>query len=280
MSPLALSGVSLKPDHYTHFLDNPKAIGWLEIHPENYMTEGGLDHQYLSEIRKHYPLSMHGVGMSLGTQDKLNTKHLTNLKQLVDCYQPCRVSEHLSWSHWQQNYFNDLLPLPYTKESLELICRNINQVQDFLQRPILIENPSTYIEFSENDFTEPAFLKEIIEKTGCKLLLDINNVYVTCFNHNQNTHDYIEQINPNHVEEIHLAGHTLMPLIDEKKVRVDDHGSMVDNAVWELYRYFLVRSEKSFPTLIEWDTNIPDVKTLLSEAAKATKIIQETCTQG
>ena len=266
-------GVSLKPDHYNFFIESPGSIDWLEVHPENYMTDG-IALSYLEQIAVNIPLSMHGVGMSLGSADGVSADHLIKLKALVERYQPAQVSEHLSWSHWNQNYFNDLLPLPYTDETLELVTTNIQQVQEKLDRTILIENPSAYIEFKNNTYSETEFLKLLTQKTGCGLLLDINNIFVSCDNMGHDSYKYLDQIPQESVGEIHLAGHAVMPLIEDKTIRVDDHGSKVKEEVWKLYEYFCQQHQKKFPTLIEWDTNIPEIYTLLTEAGKAKTILE------
>ncbi|MFL0809902.1 MAG: DUF692 domain-containing protein [Agarilytica sp.] len=272
MSTLPLSsGVGLKAQHYQYLLENPNSVGWLEVHPENYMGAGGAPHQYLTSLRENYPLSMHGVGMSLGSSEGIHSKHLQNLKALVDRYQPEQVSEHLSWSHWNSHYLNDLLPLPYTKESLQTICNNIDKVQNILGRHILIENPSTYIDFTQNDYSETDMFREIIKKTGCGILLDINNVYVCANNHEFSAQEYLDAFPIEAVEEVHLAGHTRQTLTNGKEICIDDHGSAVTEAVWTLYEYFISNTQRAFPTLIEWDTDVPNVETLLSQAALAEK---------
>ncbi len=268
-----VSGIGLKAQHYQALIDNPHSTGWLEIHPENYMGDGGAPHRYLSELNELYPLSMHGVGMSLGSSDGIDDAHLLKLKNLVDRYQPASVSEHLSWSHWNSIFLNDLLPLPYTKESLETICNNIDKVQTALGRYILIENPSTYIDFEQSDYNEPDFFKEITRRCGCKILLDINNVFVSGSNNRFDPYHYLEQFPSGHVEEIHLAGHSIQTLSNNTKIRIDDHGSEVRKEVWKLYEYFFSREKRAIATLIEWDTDIPELDILLNETRKADEIM-------
>lgn len=268
------TGISLKPQHYQEILEDKPKIPWLEIHPENYMGMGGPPHFYLEKIRSQYPLSMHGVGMSLGSADGIDTNHLDKLKALVDRYQPEQVSEHLSWSHWNEHYMNDLLPLPYTEDSLQCVANNIDRVQVALGRNILIENPSTYIAFDKQDYSETDFFSALVKKTGCGLLLDINNVFVSAYNNSFDAYEYIDQYPRQEVNEIHLAGHSLKTLTNEKKIRIDDHGSPVGEEVWELYNYFQTLEKRLFSTLIEWDTDTPELCVLLQEARSADEIMQ------
>lgn len=264
------TGISLKPEHYNALLgDKINATDWLEIHPENYMGEGGAPHAYLEKIRANYALSMHGVGMSLGSADGVDVEHLKRLKLLCDRYQPDQVSEHLSWSHWNSTFLNDLLPLPYTNESLNIICENIDRVQSALGRKILIENPSTYIDFAEMDFDETSFFRKIVEKSGCGILLDINNVFVSSFNNGFDPYKYVDNFPKGDVNEVHLAGHSLKKLTTSSEIRIDDHGSRVKDEVWALYDHFLKNTNHAIPTLVEWDTDVPEIDILLEEAEKA-----------
>lgn len=265
------SGVSLKPKHYRTILDQSPRIGWFEVHPENYMGAGGAPHNYLSQIRSHYPLSMHGVGMSLGSADGLDKDHLQALAALVKRYEPEQVSEHLAWSHYNGVFLNDLLPLPYNDESLAVVVENIDRVQEALGRPILVENPSTYIDFNNNTCSEPEFLKELTCRSGCGLLLDINNVYVSARNQGFDPASYLSQIPTHTVGEIHLAGHSVQA-IDGVEVRIDDHGSPVKDPVWQLHELALKCLGRPVPVLIEWDTDVPDLEVLLAEAEKADSI--------
>lgn len=269
------SGISLKPKHYQEIIDTQPDIGWFEVHPENYMSAGGVNHKFLQQINNQYPISMHGVGMSLGSADGLNKEHLDELKTLVDLYQPALISEHLAWSHWKQNYFNDLLPFPYTDESLQITVNNIHQVQDYLGRNILIENPSVYLAFGNNDYSEADFISELIKKTDCQLLLDVNNIFVSAKNTGFSTEEYISTIPLHHVKEIHLAGHSVMPLTEEKNIHIDNHGSKVSDEVWQLFKYTIQQAKREIPTLIEWDTDIPSLSTLLEEALKAEQAMKE-----
>jgi uncharacterized protein len=262
------AGVSLKPKHYSAVLETLPQIGWFEVHPENYMGAGGPPHKYLTEIRDHYPLSMHGVGMSLGTASGIDESHLKALADLVDRYQPEQVSEHLSWSQTGGIFLNDLLPLPYDLESLNVLSANIDKVQTALGRTILVENPSSYIEFNNNTWSEPEFLNELVKRSGCGLLLDVNNIFVSACNQGFNPEEYIANIPKLAVGEIHLAGHTVQG-INGVEIRIDDHGSPVIEQVWQLYIFALKFLGKPCPVLIEWDTDVPELSVLLDEAAKA-----------
>lgn len=268
----AQAGVGLKPQHYDSIIDAQPQVAWFEIHPENYFAKGGLSHRALSRIREDYPLSMHGVGMSLGSEDGLDKNHLTQIKSLLDRYHPALFSEHLSWSRYQQYYSNDLLPIPYTNEALAVFKDNVNTAQDMLNRQILIENPSSYFMLQNNDYTEWDFLVTLCRQTGAGILLDINNIYVSAINHGFNAQQYIESIPAELVGEIHLAGHA-----EEEhsfgQLLIDDHGSEVKDTVWELYTQ-VIESIGPRPTLIEWDTNIPDWEILIQEARQAELILQ------
>lgn len=265
----SVAGVGLKAQHYQTILDSKPAVGWFEIHPENYMGAGGPPHRYLEKIRQDYPLSMHGVGMSLGSADGVSFDHLVALKKLVQRYQPAQVSEHIAWSHWNQQFLNDLLPLPYTRESLQRVCDNLEQVQSFLDCRLLVENPSTYISFAHDDYTETEFLTEVCRRTGCGLLLDVNNVFVSATNNGFDPYGYIHDIDTGLIGEIHLAGHSTRTLSNGKLLRIDDHGSTVPTEVWMLYQSLLSRSDQPLPSLIEWDTDVPALEILLMEARKA-----------
>ncbi len=268
------SGLGLKAPHYREILDDRPDIGWFELHPENYMGAGGPPHRYLGEIRRHYPLSMHGVGLSLGSADGIDPQHLAALAQLVARYQPEQVSEHLAWSHFNGVYLNDLLPLPYDDESLQRVSDNIDRVQQALGRTILIENPSAYIGFRDNSYSEPEFLAELVQRSGCGLLLDVNNVYVSACNQGFDALAYLAAMPMAAVAEIHLAGHALQE-IDGTEVRIDDHGSPVIDPVWNLHRQTLALLGRPVPVLIEWDTNVPEFEVLMAEASRADAIAGE-----
>lgn len=267
----AQAGVGLRHPHYQEALATKPDIPWFEVHSENYFGDGGLPHFYLEQIAEHYPLSFHGVGLSIGSVDKLDLNHLKKLKHVIDKYQPALVSEHLSWSHIGNRNFNDLLPVPYTKESLANFCGHVKQTQDYIGRQILIENPSSYIRFVDSTIPEWDFFAAIPEQTGCGLLLDINNIYVSCFNHGYIASDYLSVINPDFVKEYHLAGYAHKKL-ESGEILIDDHGSKVHDPVWDLFDITLDTIGVK-PALIEWDTDIPDLAILQTEAAKAQKIM-------
>jgi hypothetical protein len=266
-------GVGLKPSYYEDVMAGRSPIGWFEVHTENYMGEGGVPHYYLSEIAKHYPISMHGVGMSLGSGERLDAAHLARTKELVDRYQPTLVSEHVAWNIVDGRFHNDLLPLPYTEEALANLVSNIVQFQDAIGRSILIENPSTYLRFKHSSLDEPTFMKEAAKRSGCGLILDINNVYVSSVNTGFNAHEYIDQITADIVGEVHLAGHTVRNF-DEATLLIDDHGSSVSEEVWNLFEYALQHIGPK-PTLIEWDNNVPKFEVLIAEAALAQNIMSK-----
>jgi hypothetical protein len=268
LSPVPVSaGIGLKPEHYHGILRSRPRVGFLEVHIENYMGAGGPPHRYLEKIAADYPLSFHGVGMSLAGVDPLDREHLAKWRGLVDRYAPKLVSEHVAWSSLDGIGFHDLLPIPYTEEALRVLCTHIDQMQNALGRYILVENPSRYVDFSGADMSEPEFLIETAKRTGCRLLLDVNNVYVSTRNQGEDAAAYLAQIPPDLVEEIHLAGHSVQ-VVDGNEIRIDDHGSLVTSAVWELYGGTIARMG-SRPTLIEWDTDVPELEVLLDEATRA-----------
>ncbi len=242
-------------------------VGWLEAHTENYFADGGAHVEALTRIRANHPLSLHGVGLSLGSADSLNTRHLERVRRAVTRFEPALLSEHLSWSSIDGRFANDLLPLPYTEEALRHVSTRIAQVQDYLGRQILIENVSSYLEFQCSHLTEWDFLSGVAAESGCGILLDLNNVHVAACNHGFDAQEYLLAIDPRLVQEIHLAGHSSVTL-EGRELLIDTHGSPVGDAVWNLYRAALQRFDQA-PTLIEWDTDIPPLAVLLAEAAKA-----------
>lgn len=264
----ASAGVGLKPEHYNAISDAPeRAPGWFEIHPENYMSAGGPAHAWLTRMADIRPLSIHGVGMSLGSADGLDPDHLERLAALVDRYEPALVSEHLSWSRIGGIFLPDLLPLPLTGEALDVMVRHVDQTQSRLKNCILIENPSTYLEAARADYDEPAFMAELCRRTGCGWLLDVNNVVVGCTNHARDATAYIDAVDGARVGEIHLAGHA----VEEHAsglLLIDNHGSAVGAETWTLYERLIARIGPR-PTLIEWDTDIPAWDVLCAEAAAA-----------
>jgi uncharacterized protein (UPF0276 family) len=267
-SPLAArAGVGLRHPHVQHFLDERPHTAFLEVHSENYMSEGGPRRRALFDLAGAYPLSLHGVGLSLGSAEGVDRAHLVRLARLLSDYRPALLSEHLSWSIEGGSYLNDLLPLPYGEEALAVVCRNVDAAQQALGRPLLIENPSSYVAFAVSALSEPEFLGELVRRTGCGLLLDVNNVYVSAQNQGFDAAAYLEALPLDAVGEIHLAGHTARRFGSEVLL-IDDHGSRVAEPVWALYRRTLALAGPR-PTLIEWDTDVPEVGVLLAEARKA-----------
>jgi uncharacterized protein len=273
----ARAGAGLKPQHYEDILGTLPDIGWFEVHPENYMGAGGPPHHYLERVRERYPLSLHGVGLSIGGAAPLNAAHLKRLKALVNRYEPGLVSEHVAWSTHEEYFLNDLLPLPYTEETLAHVSRHVCEVQDTLKRRILMENPSTYVQFSASDMDEVTFLGELARRTGCGLLLDVNNVYVSATNLNFDAASYIAAFPMQHLGEIHLAGHASFKDDTGAPLLIDAHDRNVADAVWALYRRAMGRLGPT-PTLIEWDNDIPAWDVLFAEVQLAERIMTEECT--
>ena len=272
------AGVGLKSEHYRTVLEGRPDVGWFEVHPENYMLEGGPPLRYLEAVRADYPLSLHGVGMSLGSCDPPPADHLERLKNLIDRFEPFVVSEHLSWSRVGERFLADLLPVPLTREALGVMVDNVARAQDVLGRRMLIENPSTYLEFSCEEIPEPGFLAELVRRTGCGLLLDVNNLYVCASNHGFDPRAWIDAFALEAVEEIHVAGHAVDDA-DGHPIRVDNHGSPVIEEVWALYREVIGR-RGPVPTLIERDANLPPLEELLAEARLADRIAREAAGVG
>ncbi len=268
----ARAGIGLKAQHYNDVLRDKPDFGFFEIHAENYMGAGGPPHHYLTEIRKHYPVSLHGVALSIGGTQPLNREHLARLKVLMDRYECGLFSEHLAWSTHEDAYLDDLLPMPYTRQTLQYICEHIDETQEFLGRRMLLENPSTYVQFKESTYSELDFISEIAGRTGCGLLLDVNNVFVSCVNHNMDAVTYINTFPAQHVGEIHLAGHDERLDDAGKPLLIDAHGSPVVDPVWALYEITLKRTGP-VPTLIERDANVPPLVELLAEAKRANKYL-------
>lgn len=266
------SGAGFKPQHADAILSDGFRIGFLEVHAENYMGAGGHPHRILSRVREDFPLSVHGVGLSIGSPKGLDPDHLARLKAVVERYEPAMVSEHLAWSTHDDHFFNDLLPVPYDEHTLNRVCDHIDRVQEVLERKILLENPSTYVAFEAATMSETDFIRAIARRTGCGLLLDINNVHVSATNHGYSALDYLADFPLLGVEEIHLAGHATdeddagLPLL------IDSHDRAVDDVVWSLYREVLARTGP-LPTLIEWDNDVPDWPILRREAERADAIL-------
>ena len=265
------AGIGLRAQHQGKLLDSKPAVGWLEVHSENYFSDAGPHIEALLRLREHYPLSLHGVGLSLGSIDPLDSQHLTKLKRLIGRTAPALVSEHLSWGSVDGRFVNDLLPLPYTQESLAHLITRVDQVQSALHRTILIENISSYLQYSHSNIGENEFLTELSRATGCGLLIDINNLYVNERNHGVDARLFIDSIPSAFVQELHLAGHSV-DRVDQTEILIDTHSTQVCDAVWSLYGY-AVRRFGARPTLIEWDSDIPPLDVLLSEARKAQSFI-------
>ncbi len=257
------AGIGLRAPHLAQVREQLPDVAWFEVHSENWFAEGGPVATVLDEIRRHYPLSLHGVGMSLGGADDLDRDHLRRLKTLVERVDPVAVSEHLCWSAIGGRFLNDLLPLPYSHEALERVCVHIDQVQETLGRTILVENVSSYLVLLPDDMPEWEFVAEATRRTGCELLLDINNIQVCAHNHGYDAERYLEGIPPGRVREIHLAGYE-----EVDGILVDTHSRPVSSEVWSLYRKALQRFGPQ-ATLIEWDQSIPDFEVLQAEAAQA-----------
>lgn len=269
----AAAGIGLRATHYREVLETRPPVAWWEVHSENYFGDGGAPHYYLERIRAAYPLSLHGVGLSLGSADPLNREHLAKLRRLIERYQPALVSEHLSWSSVDGRYLNDLLPLPYTEEALGHVAGRVREAQEYLGRQILIENPSTYLRFVDSTLSEVEFLRELAARSGCGLLLDVNNVYVSAANHGFDALQYIQAVPKDTVREIHLAGHTVKRH-DDGEILIDTHDDVVCDAVWRLYDQ-TIRHLGPRPTLIEWDAKLPPLSLLLDEARTADAMLEE-----
>jgi uncharacterized protein len=265
------SGIGLRSPHVDEIGSTRPDVGWLEVHAENYMG-GGPGIRALERIRRDHPVAIHGVGLSLGSAEGLDDRHLERLAALVERLEPALVSEHLSWSVTGGAYLNHLLPLPYTPETLALVSRHVDRVQQRLGRRVLIENPSSYLRFTDSPIPEPDFLNALARRTGCGLLCDVNNVYVSCRNLGGDAAAYLDSVDPAAVGEIHLAGHAVNEA-DGHTVLIDDHGSRVTQAVWDLYGHALTRFGP-VPTLIEWDTDVPALAVLLEEAARAAAMLR------
>ena len=264
------AGIGLRAQHHADILARSPSVGWFEAHSENYFALGGAQPHYLERIRAHYELSLHGVGLSIGSADPLSQTHLRQVSRLVRQFQPMLVSEHLSWSSIGGRFTNDLLPLPYTEEALIHMISRVTEVQDVLGRQILIENVSSYLQFRESTLPEWEFLAELARWSGCGILLDVNNVYVSAQNHGFDAQEYLRALPPAAVKEIHLAGHTVRQ-VGTRQILIDTHDRHVCDAVWELYA-FAVRRFGWVPTLIEWDADIPPLEVLVAEAGKADDI--------
>lgn len=263
----ACAGIGLRSQHFREILEKFPPVAWMETHPENYFGDGGAPLRILERIRAHYPLSFHGVGLSLGSTDPIDRLHLQKLKALVDRFDPALVSEHLSWSSVDGRFFNELLPLPYTAESLDYISSRIDQVQEVLRRPLLIENITRYLTWRESTIPEGEFLAETARRTGCGILLDLNNVYVNAVNFHLDPFEFLDAIPAETVWEIHLAGFDRFG-----RWLIDTHGEKVYPEVWGLYQW-AIHHFGPRPTLIEWDTNMPSLSVLVDQAKQADAIL-------
>lgn len=268
----ARAGAGFKSVHADAILADSYRIGFLEVHAENYMGAGGHPHRLLTRMREQFPLSVHGVGLSIGSENGIDAMHLSRLKTVIERYQPEQISEHLAWSTHDDSYFNDLLPVPYDRETLDRVCDHIDLVQSVLRRKILLENPSTYAVFERSTMSETDFIREIARRTGCGLLLDVNNVLVSSVNNRFKPLMYLQDFPLDLVEEIHLAGHAEDQDEDGARLLIDAHDRPVDDEVWQLYD-IIIRQTGPLPTLIEWDNDVPEWPVLRREAQAADAIL-------
>lgn len=270
----ARAGIGLRGPHHGDVMDTLPPVGWLEVHAENYFGPGGGAVETLERLGDHYPVSVHGVGLSLGSTDPMDRVHLARLRQLIRRCEPALVSEHLAWCSVGGRHSNALLPLPYTEEALAHVVSRVQQVQEFLGRRLLVENISSYLEFDHGTMAEWEFLSELARRSGCGLLLDVNNVHVSACNHGFDAHAFIDAVPAESVGEIHLAGHAVNRF-DDGEVLIDTHDRHVSPAVWALYHHALERIGR-VPTLIEWDTDLPPLAVLVEEAARADAVAART----
>ena len=269
----AKAGIGLRFQHHQSVIDTQPDVAWMEVHTENYMG-GGTPLRYLDAIRRDVPMSLHGVGLSLGSAEGLDPGHLERIRLVAERIEPGLMSEHIAWSVVDGAYLADLLPLPMTEEALDVVCRHVDQMHLYLKRRILVENPSTYLRFRHSTIPEWEFMAAVAARTGCGILCDINNIYVSAQNHGWNASAYLAGLPPVAIGEIHLAGHAVRQLADGRTLRIDDHASSVIPEVWALYREALARFGP-VPTLIEWDNNVPPLETLLKEARYAQALIAD-----
>ncbi len=266
-----LPGVGFKPEHFAAIREDAAGIGFFEVHAENYMGAGGLPHAQLAAIRADHALSVHGVGLSIGGARGLDADHLARVKRLCDRYQPESFSEHLAWSSHGAEYLNDLLPLPYTDETLRLVCDHVDQVQATLNRRMLLENPATYLRFAQSTIPETEFLAAVARHTGCGLLLDVNNVFVSCTNHGTDSRAWLAGLPLHLVGEIHLGGHDAEEL-PSGPLLIDSHGAAVADPVWTLFAEVIAKAGP-LPSLVEWDNDLPEWSVLAAEAARAGEVL-------
>ncbi|WP_425041294.1 DUF692 domain-containing protein [Primorskyibacter sp. S187A] len=274
-----LPGVGYKPQHWTDILNNPAPVAWFEVHAENYMGDGGRPIAQLRHLAERFPLSIHGVGASIGGAERLDPEHVARLKHLVSWANPASFSEHLAWSTHDSHFMNDLLPLPYTDATLQRVCDHVEEVQEAIGRQMLLENPSSYLAFEESTWEEPAFLDEIARRTGCGLLLDVNNVFVSATNLGFSPQSYIDAFPLHRVGEIHLAGHEEDHDDHGQPLLIDAHGAEVAEPVWALLDYTLEQCGPR-PLLVEWDNDVPDWSVLADEAHRAERALTSLPTQA
>lgn len=277
--PRPRAGLGLKPRHCAEVMSTRPEIGFFEVHAENYMGAGGTRHRDLALVRDHYPISLHGVGLSIGGEADLDPAHLERIRALCHRYDPIWFSEHLAWSASGGIFLNDLLPIPYDDMTLRRVVRHVDQVQHTLRRTILVENPATYLGFATNAIPEVQFIAELARRTDCGLLLDVNNVHVCSVNHEFDAHAYIDAFPLHKVEEVHLAGFATTAEAGSACLLIDTHDRCIDPAVWALYRYALERMGPR-PTLVEWDNEIPTFAELAREARKADRLMLRVASQG
>lgn len=268
----ARAGVGYKPKHLDAILARPDAIGWLEIHAENYMGDGGPQLAQLRYLRERFPISCHGVGLSIGSEGPLDKEHLARLKKLVDWLNPALFSEHLAWSTHDIGFLNDLLPAPYTQETANTVVEHIDQVQEAIGRQMLLENPSVYVMFEQSTMSEIEFLNEVVTRTGCGLLLDVNNIFVSNTNQQTSADEYLANFPVEHIGEVHLGGHDAQTDDFGDPLLIDSHNAPVVDPVWDLYETLIERTGP-LPTLIEWDNDIPEWPVLANEARLANTIL-------
>ena len=267
-------GVGYKPQHFASLLDDPGPVGWIEIHAENYMGAGGRPRAQLKNLAERFPVSVHGVGLSIGGEGRLDPDHLARLKELCDWIEPASFSEHLAWSSHESAFLNDLLPLPYTEATLARVADHIDELQEAIGRRMLLENPSSYLAFAESTMSETDFLRAVVERTGCGLLLDVNNVFVSATNLATSPLDYISDFPVDAVGEIHLGGHDEDEDDHGAPLLIDSHGREVADPVWGLLDLTLTRTGPR-PLLIEWDTDVPDWPVLKAEAERASSALHQ-----
>jgi len=267
----AKAGIGLRFQHHRDVLDTRPDVAWMEVHTENYMG-GGTALRYLDAIRRDMPISLHGVGLSLGSAEGIDSEHLERIRKVAERIEPGLMSEHIAWNVVAGTYLADLLPLPMTEEALDVVCRHVDHTQTYLKRRILVENPSTYIAFGNSIIPEWEFMTAVAARTGCGILCDVNNICVSSHNHGWDASAYIAALPPGTVGEIHLAGHSIKTFEDGSTLRIDDHGSRVSGEVWNLYQQALGRFG-AVPTLIEWDNEVPPLEVLLHEADHAGQLL-------